>query len=81
MDARVGDLGAPALEPVIQFLPRGEAPACQRVALDVLHPALDLALGARPVRLTGPRRETVVAGKILEQGMPQYLVLSDRHRA
>src|SRR5260370_12930512 len=76
MDAQVGDLGAPALEPAVEFLPRGEAPTRQRIALDVLHPALDLALGARPVRLAGPRGEAVVTGKVLEQRMPQYLVLA-----
>ena len=53
-----------------------EAPARQRIAFYVLHAALDLAFGARPIRLAGARGEAVVAGEVLEQRMPQHLVLA-----
>src|SRR5229473_5020893 len=75
MNTQVGDFDTPAFEPVVELLPRAETPPGQRVALDVLHAALDLALGPRPIGLAGPRREPVVAREVLEQRMPQHLAL------
>src|SRR5216684_2559006 len=66
MNTQVGDFDTPAFEPVVELLPRAKTPARQRVALDVLHAALDLALGPRPIGLAGPRREAVITGKVLE---------------
>jgi len=74
VDALIGDLETPAFEPVVELLPRREAPARQGVAFDVLDAVLDLALGAGSIRLTGPRGEAVVAGKVFELRMPQHFV-------
>jgi transposase len=46
---------------LVEVLQVTEAAARHEVALDVLHPGLDLALGLRPVRLAQPRREAPVA--------------------
>ena len=76
VDAQVGNLNAPALKPAVEFLPRSEAPARQRVALNIFNATLDLALGARPIGLAGVRAEAVVAREVLEQRMPHYLVFA-----
>src|ERR1700730_334494 len=76
VDAQIGDLDAPTLEPIVEIVPRTEAPARQRVALYILDAILALALGARPIGLAGARGEAVIARKILEQRMPQHLMLA-----
>ena len=70
VDPGVGHGAAPRLEPGVDLFPRREAPPGQGVALDVLHPALDLPLGLRPIGLAGARREAVVAREVLEDRVP-----------
>ena len=81
--AHVRDLGHPLREPGMKLLPGPEAAAGERIALDVLDPALDLALGLRPVGLTHPRREAPVACEVLEDGMPEHAarLAAECHRA
>jgi hypothetical protein len=76
VNAQVGHLEAPALQPAVEFIPGVEAPARQSIALHILHSALDLTFSPRPVRLAGARGEAVVACEILEQRMPQDLVFA-----
>src|SRR5690606_41943362 len=57
VDAHVGHLARPAREVRLEGLPAREGTAGDGVALDEADAPLVLALGARPVRRTGPRPE------------------------
>src|SRR5579875_3305985 len=62
--APIGDLDAPTLEPIVEVIPRTEAPARQRVALYILDGVLDFACGARPLGLADEAPSRINVGFI-----------------
>ena len=76
VDPLIRDRGHPVLQPGIERVPRHKPPTGERVALDVLHSALHLALRPRPVRLTRSRRHPVVAREVVKDRVPVDLPLA-----
>ena len=65
--AHVSDLGLPCRQLRVEVLEIGEAAPGNEVALDVLHPRLDLALGLGSVRAAQPHRKAPVVGERRER--------------
>src|SRR5512147_599990 len=63
MDALIGNLAHPSDKVRFQRRPRGEPVAGDRVLLHVADAVLVLALGPGPIRRTGARPESPVAGE------------------
>ena len=57
----------------LKLPPAAEAPACDRVLLDVTDAAFVLALGARPVRRASPNPEAPVAREGVKPGVKDRL--------
>ena len=85
VDPGVGHRQAPLEKPRIERLEVREAPADERIALDVLDPALDLALGLRPVVAAESELGAVEVHPVLERRVPGHaargLVLDENDRA
>src|SRR5437867_11360981 len=62
----IGDVHAPGEEVGVQFLRVAEAAAGEGIALDVLHPALDLALGLGPVEAAQTGHDPVETHPLFE---------------
>jgi hypothetical protein len=75
MHPLIRDRAAPCLQPGVERVPGDKPSASERIAFDVLHATLDLALRPRPIRLTGPRRIAVVAGEGLKDRVPLHVTL------
>src|SRR5438132_9170192 len=73
MHPLIRDRAAPFLQPGVERVPRSEPSTGERVALDVLHPALHLALRPGPIGLTRPRGIPIVAREVLDHRMPPDL--------
>ena len=73
MHASVGHLAGPVRQVGVQGLQGVEAVAGDGIALDVYHPALVLALGARLVRRAGPRGHASVAAESVKAVVELHL--------
>ena len=69
----IGDVHAPGEEVGVQFLQVAEAPAGEGIALDVLHPALDLALGLGPVEAAQTGHDPVEIHPVFEGRVPDHV--------
>src|SRR5207247_109954 len=83
MDPHVGDGDAPLGQLLVQIDVVHEGAAGQEIALEVLHPRLDLAFGLGAVRRADARLEAPVLGEGLEGGVPDDAVArgAETHRA
>src|SRR2546428_1519566 len=83
MDPHVGDGDAPLGQLLVQIDVVHEGAAGQEIALEVLHPRLDLAFGLGAVRLADARLEAPVLGEGLEGGVPDNAAFrgAETHRA
>jgi hypothetical protein len=74
VDPHIRHRGDPLGQLLVEVDPINEGAAGKEVALDVLDPALDLALGLGPIGSAQTRLESPVVGESLEGGVPANFI-------